>query len=140
MPTLHHSLEPTVLDSTWLAANPPPYPFSCSRRAEGDDSIRLLLSGELDLAGELRFHAALDSAQEDCDRVLLELSALRLIDCSGIAVLFAGAKRARREGSALVLMHPHGQVQRLLDLVGAPAGATVLADEDPEAGENAAAA
>lgn len=130
----------TAVSSTPPVAYPPPYPFTCSRRAEGGSSICLLLSGELDLAGETRFRAALESAQEDSDQVLLELTALRLIDCSGLAVLFAGARRAHREGAALVLTHPCGQVRRMLDLVGAPAGVTVVGQEAlPTVKESAAA-
>lgn len=135
-----YSLVTTASSSIPRVAYPPPYPFTCSRRAEGGSSIRLLLSGELDLAGEIRFRAALESAQEDADRVLLELATLRLIDCSGLAVLFAGGRRADREGAVLVLMHPCGQVRRLLDLVGAPAGATVVAPEPLPATEERAAA
>ena len=140
MPVLQHLFVSTVSSPTPAAAYPPPYPFTCSRRAESGGSIRLLLSGELDLAGKTRFYAALASAQEDSDRVLLELSALRLIDCAGLAVLFSGARRARREGSALILMHPRGQVRRVLDLVGEPTGVTVVGREDLPATEERVAA
>jgi anti-anti-sigma factor len=134
------SLVTTASSSIPRVAYPPPHPFTCNRRAESGSSIHLLLSGELDLSGETRFRAALESAQEDADRVLLELATLRLIDCSGLAVLFGGARRADREGAALVLMHPCGQVRRLLDLVGAPAGVTVIAQEAlPAIREKAAA-
>jgi anti-anti-sigma factor len=103
--------------------------FSCSRRAESGTLIRLILAGELDLAGSTEFRKALDGAQEDSDRVLLDLRTLTLIDCAGLSTLFAAAGHARLESTALILMNPHGQVRRLLDLVGAPPDAMVLDDD-----------
>jgi anti-anti-sigma factor len=129
----------TLSSPTPRDTHPPLYPFSCSRRTESGGSIRLLLFGELDLAGEVRFRTALAGAQEDSDRVLLDLTALRLLDCAGLSAIFAGARRAGREGAALILVHPDGQVRRLLDLVGPPPGVDVLGREDLAAGEKVAA-
>jgi anti-sigma B factor antagonist len=103
--------------------------FGCIRGAEGGGSIGLILAGELDLAGSTDFRTALDGAQQDSDRVLLDLRALTLIDCAGLAVLFAAGRRARLERASLILMGPRGQVRRLLGLVGAPSEATVLDDD-----------
>ncbi len=104
---------------------PSTFRFTCCRRAESGGLIRLLLAGELDLATLPDFRSALDDAQTDSDRVLLDLGALTLIDCAAIAILFAAAGRSRREGSVLILLSPHGQVRRVLRLVGAPAEITV---------------
>jgi anti-anti-sigma factor len=125
----HLPLRSSVPGSALPDTKAPAVRFSCSRRAESGALIRLLLAGELDLAGSGEFLTALDGAQEDSDRVLLDLRALTLIDCAGLAVLFAAARRARLERTALILMSPRGQVRRLLDLVGTPANATVLDDD-----------
>lgn len=93
-------------------------------------SIRLIVAGELDLAARHRFQAALDGAQNDSDRVLLDLRALTFIDCACIASLFAAATPGRGERAALVLLSPRGQVRRMLDLVGSPAGLAVLEHDD----------
>lgn len=104
----------------------PPWLFMSTRRAEPGGTIRLILAGELDLAANLHFEATLDAAQADSDRVMLDLSALTLIDCSGLGTVYAAAERARREGTALILLEPRGQVRRLLGLVGRPPGVSVL--------------
>jgi anti-anti-sigma factor len=112
-------------------ANPPPPFFLSSRRAEAGGTIRLCLAGELDLAAQPEFKAALDAAQADSDRVVLDLSALTLIDCAALSTIFVAADRGRRDGAVLILFDPRGQVRRLLDLVGPPPGVSVLAQDDP---------
>lgn len=113
------------------ALGPPPL-FSCTRRAEGRDSIRLILCGELDLSARPHFEHAVEDAQCDASRVVLDLQALTLIDCATLAVLFDAAAEARRRDTILVLLEPRGQVRRVLDLTGAPDGVAVLERSDAE--------
>jgi anti-anti-sigma factor len=112
-------------------ANPPPPFFLSSRRAETGGAIRLVLAGELDLAARPEFKAALDAAQADSDRVLLDLSALTLIDCAALSAIFAAAEHGRRQEAVLILIEPQGQVRRLLDLIGPPPGVSILPQGDP---------
>ncbi len=109
---------------------PPPRRFISSRRAETGGTIRLIVAGELDLAARGHFETDLDQAQDDSDRVLLDLGALTFIDCACLASLFAAARRGRREEADLVLLDPRGQVRRVIDLVGSPEGAAVLDQSD----------
>lgn len=108
----------------------PPLSFLVSRRAESGGSIRLILSGELDLAARPHFESALDAAQDDSERVLLDLRALALIDCAGLATIFAAAARAHRELTVLILLDPRGQVRRVLDVVGVPPEVEVIDQVD----------
>jgi anti-anti-sigma factor len=100
--------------------------FSSTRRAESGGSIRLILAGELDLAARPQLITALDGAQADSDRIILDLAALILIDCSCLFVVFVAADRSVRERGVLILFSPLGQVRRVLDLVGAPPGVLIL--------------
>jgi anti-anti-sigma factor len=100
--------------------------FSYTRRAESEGWIRLMLAGELDLAARPHFEQALNDAQGDASRVLLDLRALTLIDCASLAVVFNAAASARRDDAVLILLDPRGQVRRVLDLTGAPDGVAVL--------------
>ena len=113
------------------ALGPPPL-FSCTRRAEGQDSIQLILFGELDLGARPHFEQAVRDAQSDGSRVVLDLQALTLIDCATLAVVFDAAAEARRRDTVLVLLEPRGQVRRVLDLTGAPDGVAVLERSDAE--------
>ncbi len=117
-----------------LAMPPPPQPsplhFISSRRAEARGSIRLIVAGELDLASSHRFESDLGEAQDHSGRVLLDLAALTFIDCACLGVLFGAANRACREGAVLILLCPHGQVRRMIDLVGSPVGVTILDHDD----------
>ncbi len=122
---------PSSSVSPVTGAKPPPTFFLSSRRAEPAGAIRLILAGELDLAAHPHFQAALDSAQADSDRVLLDLSALTLIDCAALGTIFAAAEHPLREGAVLILVEPRGQVRRVLDLVGLPPGVGVLPQGDP---------
>lgn len=106
--------------------------FSCTRRAEGRSSIRLVLAGELDLCARAHFKQALTDAQADASRVVLDLQALTLIDCASLSVVFDAAVEARRRNTILILLDPRGQVRRVLDLTGAPAGVAVLERSDAE--------
>ena len=110
---------------------PPPL-FSCTRRAEGRGSIRLVLAGELDLSARAHFEQALKDAQSDASRVVLDLQALTLIDCASLSVVFDAAIEARRGDAILILLDPRGQVRRVLDLTGAPEGVAVLERSDAE--------
>jgi len=121
----------SLKSSTGPCLGSPPL-FSCTRRAEGASSIRLVLAGELDLCASAHFEQALKDAQADASRVVLDLRALTLIDCASIGVLFAAAVEARRADAVLILLDARGQVRRVLDLIGAPDGVAVLERSDAE--------
>jgi anti-anti-sigma factor len=123
---------PVSLSSPTRPALGSPSLFSCTRRAEGKGSIRLVLAGELDLAARAHFQQALTDAQSDAPRVILDLRALTLIDCASLSLVFDAAVEARRTGALLILLDPRGQVRRVLDLVGAPTGVAVMERSDSE--------
>ena len=126
------SVPPASTESPRRSALEPPALFSCTRRAEGRGSIRLVLAGELDLSARAHFKQALTDAQSDASRVILDLEALTLIDCASLSVVFDAAVEARRHAAVLILLDPRGQVRRVLDLTGAPKGVAVLERSDAE--------
>jgi anti-anti-sigma factor len=110
--------------------HPFPSSFSWTRMAESGGTIRLVLAGELDLAARGHLESALADAQSDSARVVLDLSALTLVDCASLEVIFTAAERCREGGGVLVLRHPRGQVRRVLDLIDPPIGVAVLDRSD----------
>ena len=123
------SRSPAAGSTLALAELAPPL-FSWTRRVESGGSIRLVLTGEFDLAARSQLEMALAAAQADSDRVVLDLAALILIDCACIFVVFLAAARSARCKSVLILFNPRDQVRRMFDLVGTPAGVMILDSGD----------
>ncbi len=74
------------------------------------------VSGEVDIANKAVLAAALASAP---DRVLVDLSAVRFMDSSGLAALVGAQQHRNGRGGRLAVILPAGSVvQRLLELSG----------------------
>lgn len=77
------------------------------------------LEGELDvgtvelLQDELA--AGLDS---DCERVLVDLSALRFIDSTGLWILLEAQSLGEQAGDRLSFLRPGGAARRVLEIAG----------------------
>lgn len=81
------------------------------------DGVRLVLSGELDLASTDRLLSASETIP-DGGTLALDLSGLSFMDSSGLKAFMNLDRRSRREGWSLAIENPHGQVLRLLQLCG----------------------
>lgn len=77
--------------------------------------IRIGLRGELDLAVVEEARRALAGAGRDGQRVVVDVSALRFMDLSGLRLLLAAHQRL---GDRLTLRGCSGQVHRLCELMG----------------------
>lgn len=86
-------------------------------RIEQAEGVRLVLSGELDLAGTDR----LLRAGEDVPgggTLTLNLSDLSFMDSSGLRAIMNLDRRSRRDGWSLAIENPRDQVLKLLQLCG----------------------
>jgi anti-sigma B factor antagonist len=80
-------------------------------------TLRLVLSGELDLASAEHLDRELQDATDDeATRLVVDLSALRFMDSSGLHVLLDAADRCRADSRPLSLMRGIPLVQRLFKL------------------------
>jgi anti-sigma B factor antagonist len=86
-------------------------------RIERAEGVRLVLSGELDLAGIDRLLSAGENVPEG-GTLTLDLAGLSFMDSSGLKVLMNLDRRSTREGWSLAIESPRGQVMRLLRLCG----------------------
>lgn len=78
----------------------------------------LSVRGELDRETTPRLAAALRQAVAGpADRIEIDLSGVTFIDSQGLRILLE-AKRRAREGTAVVVVHPSSQVERLLQMTG----------------------
>lgn len=86
------------------------------------------LSGRLTvyLSGELDHHAARETMQKITElldeylprRCVLDLSDLRFMDSSGVALIVRLSRRMRELGGALYVENPVGQARRVLSCAG----------------------
>lgn len=106
---------------------PPPgsSPFDCRVVRDSAEAAALSACGEIDLATKDRLGAALAPLLDDERPVLLDLSQVTFIDCSGLRVLQA-ARRAHRR---FAVVAPSDAVARLLELSGARLAVFGSADE-----------
>jgi anti-anti-sigma factor len=79
------------------------------------DGVRLVLSGELDLAGTDRLLSAGENVPKG-GTLTLDLSGLSFMDSSGLKVFMNLDRRSRREGWSLAIENPRDHVLRLLQL------------------------
>lgn len=80
-------------------------------------SVRIRLRGELDLAGAPILSERLRGLYERGEPVVLDLDELEFIDMSGLRVLLAASKEARRDGWSFAVTRGSAQVRRLIGLV-----------------------
>ncbi|HYZ82180.1 MAG TPA: STAS domain-containing protein [Solirubrobacteraceae bacterium] len=91
-------------------------PFSVERQARGT-AVRLVLTGDLDLATAGEAEAAIVAAEEGSPPLLiLDLSELAFMDSTGLRVIVSAATRARDEDRRLVLVKGPDVVQRVFEI------------------------
>jgi anti-anti-sigma factor len=87
---------------------------------ERDDSLRLALVGELDVAVVAQLSARLRELRKGGYVVRLDLARLHFIDSSGLREIIRAVADSRRDGWRLDVDEPVGEhVARTIDLVGA---------------------
>lgn len=85
----------------------------CGRRSV------LRLDGELDASTEDRLRTAIGSALDHSpERLVVDLSALGFMDCSGLSVLVWAHQRCAGQGRQLLITGAQPVVQRLIHLTG----------------------
>jgi anti-anti-sigma factor len=91
--------------------------------------VRVVLSGELDLAARDRVLVALDALLSHAPSVIeIDTTGVRFIDCAGVSALVQGALAAQRGGNQIFVSQMSPVVERLLELTG------TLAALGPESG------
>ncbi|HKG38673.1 MAG TPA: STAS domain-containing protein [Conexibacter sp.] len=84
--------------------------------AEGT-TVRLALTGELDIAGAARVEEELERIEQDPPAtIILDLRALAFMDSTGLRVIVAADSRAREQSRRLVLVRGSDTVQRIIEM------------------------
>jgi anti-anti-sigma factor len=86
---------------------------------QDEGSVRVALEGELDFSSALTLDDELRRADSGSVKVLvLDLSGLRFMDSTGLAVIANASRRMRRGSRRLVVACPTGGVRRIFQLTG----------------------
>lgn len=95
--------------------------FDVREQDDPDGALRVLLIGEIDMAGAHAMTARLRQLRPQ-RRVRLDLSQLTFVDCCGLRAVLVGVAAARREGCNFeVDRRVSGAVSRMVDFAGAAA-------------------
>jgi anti-sigma B factor antagonist len=87
------------------------------RRSDDGRVVRLMLSGELDMATAASLELELQSAEAMQPPVLvLDLEQLNFMGVSGLRSILDAARRARRDGRHFVVTNPVPHISRLFEL------------------------
>jgi anti-anti-sigma factor len=109
--------------------------FGIERHREADGTARLILHGELDLAGQEELRQALMAEQQSGAAVVVVLDQLDYLDSAGIGELVESCDQARADGRRFTVTPGSGNVRRVLWISGVLsrlcAGATEPARDDP---------
>jgi anti-sigma B factor antagonist len=95
--------------------------FACVVEYDERDAAHVQVMGELDIASAAKLVEALNAALSNARLVVVDLSRLTFIDCTGLGAIVAVHDRARRSQRTLVLSSATAQVKRLLDITGTAA-------------------
>src|SRR5689334_8498944 len=92
----------------------PPFEVSC---VESADQAQLSLRGELDMSSAPILTRELEAVEARHPReILLDLTELSFMDVTGLRTILDAARRARRDGGAVVIANPLPHILRLLEL------------------------
>ena len=99
-----------------------------SRRV--DQSLKLAIAGELDMAATFKLEPQLDRLVDapDLRRLECDLAGVSFVDSSGLGLLLAMRERAHERGIAMAIVSVSAPVRRILDVSGIGA---VLSEAEP---------
>lgn len=98
-------------------APPPAVALSCDLAADGE--VRVVLSGELDIAtADLALRFVTGVIDRHRGPVALELAGLSFCDAAGLGALVAMSRHAERAGCLLYLLSPPRMLRRMVRLTG----------------------
>ncbi len=91
-------------------------PFALARHAH-DDTVRIVVGGELDAATGPRLEDEVRRAEREAPAVLvLDLAAVEFFDSTGLQILLDADVRARQNEHRLVVVAGDGEAARVLEL------------------------
>jgi anti-anti-sigma factor len=96
------------------------------------EAVHVALEGELDLSSALLFDEELRRIEEDRPNgtVVLDLSALKFMDSTGLRLILSAHQRARRAGHRLRVIPGSDAIRRIFRLTGVWKRLDIVEDAD----------
>ena len=112
-------LTPPLLYSapTWTESEPE-MNFSTTVFDDGSQAV-VVLKGELDMATVGEFEQALSEVEQSAKSIVLDLSGLEFVDCSGLHSFISAQKRITASGGRLAFTRGPRHIDRLFTLTQA---------------------
>jgi len=88
--------------------------------SQADGVAEVALSGDLDMSATFRLEPALDRllSSGQVGELVLDLGGLAFLDSSGLGLLLATYERSRDAGTAMSIVGPSPEIQRVFRLAG----------------------
>jgi anti-anti-sigma factor len=81
-------------------------------------AVMVTLRGRLDITGAAKIDLPFNTVIGSTRGVVVDMSEVTFLASIGIRTLVLGAKQLRRRGGNLVLLNPHPEAEKVLDLTG----------------------
>jgi stage II sporulation protein AA (anti-sigma F factor antagonist) len=98
------------------------------------DRAVVSVQGDIDLTAFGAVESALDAARRGATVLVLDLRAVGFMDTSGLRLVISEQQRAVADGYRFLVVPGSGQVRRLFEIAGFPAGHPLFADAPAEPG------
>lgn len=112
----------------------PPAPLTVRHDIDPSGSVRMILTGEIDISSVNLLARGLATLSHTADNIVIDLAGVTFLDSTGVGALVVAHRRATATGRSLTVVNAHGIVRRVLDLTGT---FPTLAGEDPSEPERA---
>jgi anti-anti-sigma factor len=89
--------------------------------SQEQQTVRVSLSGELDMSSALTFDEEMRRIEEECGpagTVVLDMEGLKFMDSTGLRLIVSAHQRAVRAGRRLAIVHTSKAIRRILRLTG----------------------
>jgi anti-sigma B factor antagonist len=119
----HHQSDSTAFGSgasQHTLSHPPATTSLLIDRQRDEDSVILVVQGEIDIASARELENALQAAvaSGSRSRIVVDLAALEFIDSAGLRALIQAQRHARANGRTLILRHVPPQAKRVIQISG----------------------
>jgi len=105
----------------------PPAPLRVRHDVDPSGSVRMILTGEIDVSSVDLLARGL-AAVPATDSLVIDLAGVTFLDSTGLAALVVAHRRAAAAGRTLAVVNARGIVRRVLDITGM---FPILAGRDP---------